>query len=176
MLLADNAQDTESGQLKALRPIGTAEFVLAPRQLPPVKSIEMRVDSSLRASGAQVECEKYCLPAIWQSRPGAEFQRMPPVQQGEQAVSMVRHVCEALSQAAFSGCQACEKNQFTCQLQPGLLSPATFLIEIVPCKPNLCASLMPVAGRGTENGPGGGAGGSRSQQGEGGLSSWWLAD
>ena len=34
--------------LKALRPIGGTEFIVAPRQLPPVKELEVRVDSSLR--------------------------------------------------------------------------------------------------------------------------------
>lgn len=34
--------------LKALRPIGGTEFIVAPRQLPPVKEVEVRVDSSLR--------------------------------------------------------------------------------------------------------------------------------
>lgn len=39
--------------LKALRPIGGTEFIMAPRQLPPVKEVEVRVDSSLRG-GPQV--------------------------------------------------------------------------------------------------------------------------
>lgn len=42
---------TDAGEgivLKALRPIGGAEFILAPRQLPAVKEINVRVDSSLR--------------------------------------------------------------------------------------------------------------------------------
>lgn len=43
-------QDEESGALKALRPIGAAEFVLLPRQLPPIKDLEVRVDSSLRGT------------------------------------------------------------------------------------------------------------------------------
>lgn len=34
--------------LKALRPIGATEFIVAPRQLPAVKDIQLRVDSSLR--------------------------------------------------------------------------------------------------------------------------------
>lgn len=40
--------------MKALRPIGAAEFILAPRQLPPIKAIEVRLDSSLRALGVEV--------------------------------------------------------------------------------------------------------------------------
>lgn len=36
--------------LKALRPIGGAEFIVAPRQLPPVKTINVRIDSSLSRS------------------------------------------------------------------------------------------------------------------------------
>jgi hypothetical protein len=47
-------QDEDTGAMKALRPIGAAEFILAPRQLPPIKDIEVRIDSSLRALGVEV--------------------------------------------------------------------------------------------------------------------------
>jgi hypothetical protein len=47
-------QDQETGALKALRPIGAAEFILAPRQLPPIKDIEVRLDSSLWALNVEV--------------------------------------------------------------------------------------------------------------------------
>lgn len=40
--------------MKALRPIGAAEFILTPRQLPSIKDIEVRIDSSLRALDAEV--------------------------------------------------------------------------------------------------------------------------
>ena len=40
--------------MKALRPIGAAEFILTPRQLPPIKDVEVRIDSSLRALDVEV--------------------------------------------------------------------------------------------------------------------------
>ena len=41
--------DESSGALKALRPMGEAEFLLAPRELPQLMSFGARLDSSLRA-------------------------------------------------------------------------------------------------------------------------------
>ncbi len=46
--------------MKALRPIGNAEFVLLPRQLPPIKELEVRIDSSLRAAAGQVRDYQNC--------------------------------------------------------------------------------------------------------------------
>lgn len=50
-------QDQETGALKALRPIGTTEFILTPRQLPPIMELDIRLDSSLRSSGIEVPPE-----------------------------------------------------------------------------------------------------------------------
>lgn len=41
--------DEASGALKALRPLGEAEFLVTPRELPQLMSFDARLDSSLRA-------------------------------------------------------------------------------------------------------------------------------
>ena len=49
MLAVQFLLDEASGDLKALRPLGETEFLVAPRELPQLMSFEARLDSSLRA-------------------------------------------------------------------------------------------------------------------------------
>lgn len=44
--------DESTGDLKALRPLGEAEFMVTPRELPTLMSFDVRLDSSLRNPGA----------------------------------------------------------------------------------------------------------------------------
>ena len=55
--------DDASGEYKALRPVGEVEYVLAPRELPELMSLEARLDSSLRGALAGPPASKCALAA-----------------------------------------------------------------------------------------------------------------
>ena len=52
--------DEASGALKALRPLGETEFLVAPRELPQLMSFDARLDSSIRAPIAALSTKCAC--------------------------------------------------------------------------------------------------------------------